>query len=355
VFVLAAVLAATNSLSAQGVADVYASDASVKGSVHETPEGLEINNGAVITAGQHSASLRLSRGGQVRICPGTNLTVNSSPEGQQLMFAMSAGSLEADYRLPFTADVILTPDFRILISGPADVNLSVTATPNGDACVRARGDSSYVVVSELIGDDLYRVNPDEQVVFHAGHVKDPEVTTTAFCGCPPPAALERAETAAPFRPAPAVAAQTSSAAAQVAAQASAPASVPPQRTAMAQAPLNAPTGQAQPAVTPEQRSAAVAAIQTEPAVAATASAAAGLPAQATGPVQVQIDAPMVFKGTGSPPDVTATLARVHIEHLPWPETPSVSPQPPTPAKSKAQVEGAQKRGFFRRIIHALFG
>jgi len=53
VFVLAAVLAATSSLSAQGVADVYASDASVKGSVHETPEGLEINNGAVITAGQH--------------------------------------------------------------------------------------------------------------------------------------------------------------------------------------------------------------------------------------------------------------------------------------------------------------
>lgn len=344
VFVLSAALIAGGSVCAQGVGDVYSVDASVKGSVRETSAGLEINNGAVITAGEHSASLRLARGGQVRICPGTNLTVNSSPEGQQLMFAMSAGSLEADYRLPFTADVVLTPDYRILISGPADVSLSVTATQNGDACVRARGDNSYVVVSELIGDDFYRVNPDEQVVFHAGHVKDPEVNGSMSCGCPPPAALQRAEAAPPL-PTPAAVPQPLTPPTVAAQTPKAPVVAVPQP----------PVAQAQPVPTPEQRAAAVAAIQNEPAVAATASAAAGLPAETTGPVQVQIDAPMVFKGTAAQPDVTATLARVHIEHLPWPQTPAVAPEPPSSIKSKSQIEGAQKRGFFRRIMHALFG
>ena len=118
---------------AQRIGDLYASDATVKGGVRYTASGLEIDNGSVITAGQHSASVRLTRGGQVRICPGTNLTVNSSPKGQELMFAMSAGSLESEYDLPATADAILTPDFRILISGPAKVDVSITARPNGDA------------------------------------------------------------------------------------------------------------------------------------------------------------------------------------------------------------------------------
>ena len=107
----------------QSVGNVYASDAAVKGDVRQTSAGLEVSNGSVITAGQHSATLRLSRGGQVRICPGTNLTVNRSVKGQELMFAMSAGSLEAQYALPPIADAILTPDFRILISGPASVDL----------------------------------------------------------------------------------------------------------------------------------------------------------------------------------------------------------------------------------------
>src|SRR5437588_509815 len=134
------------------IGDIYASDATVKGSVRYTATGLEVGNGSVITAGQHSASVRLARGGQVRICPGTNLTVNSSPKGQELMFAMSAGSLEGEYDLPATADAILTPDFRILISGPAKVDVSISAQANGDACVRSRGEDSSVIVSELIGD-----------------------------------------------------------------------------------------------------------------------------------------------------------------------------------------------------------
>jgi hypothetical protein len=293
----------------QSIGDVYASDAAVKGNIRQTSGGLEVSNGSVITAGEHSATLLLQRGGQVRICPGTNLTVNRSPNGQELMFAISAGSLEGDYQLPATADAVLTPDFRILISGPAKVDLSITASANGDACVRSRSDDSYIVVSELIGDDYYRLQPNEQALFRAGHVKDPEINGPTICGCPGPPPVQTAESAPP---------------------APSPASVP----------------------TPQQRAAAVDAIRSEPAVAATANAAAALPPQSQGKVQVEVDAPMIFSGSGKPPDVTATLANVHIEHLPWPDTPTIDPLPP---KAKPQTAGTEKKGFFHRLFKALLG
>jgi hypothetical protein len=197
-----------------------------------------------------------------------------------------------------------------------------------------------------MGDDFYHVKPDEQVVFHAGHVKDPEQNGGMVCGCPGPSPLQRAE-AAPQQPTP-VPAQV--AAAEPAT--TAPVLVP--KTETASQPLS-PAMQAPPRATvptPQQRAAVATAIRNEPAVAATASAAAGLPQQSAGPVQVQVDAPMVFKGSNAQPDVTATLARVHIERLPWPQTPTVAPQPPQ--KGKTRVEG-QKRGFFKRLMHALFG
>ena len=248
----------------------------------------------------------------MRICPGTNLTVNRSATGQELMFAMSAGSLEGQYPLSTTADAILTPDFRILISGPANVDVSVTASTNGDACVRSRGDDSYIVVSELMGNDFYRLHANEQALFRSGHVKDPEINGTTVCGCPAPPPLEQA--------------------------------------AAAPTPVQNPAPP-----TPDQRAAAVAALQSEPSVAAAANAAAALPPQPQGKVQIEVDAPMIFSGTGAPPDVTATLARVHIEHLPWPDTPAVSPQPPVHiAKAKPAAE-SEKKGFFHRLVKALFG
>jgi hypothetical protein len=334
-------------VSAQRIGDLYASDATVKGGVRYTPTGLEIDNGSVITAGQHSASVRLARGGQVRICPGTNLTVNSSPKGQELMLAMSAGSLESDYDLPATADAILTPDFRILISGPAKVDVSITARPNGDACVRSRGEDSYVIISELMGDDFYRLHPNEQAIFHPGNVKKPEVNDAINCGCPAPSPVQQAETT-PAAPPPVPPQPT-------------PAPMPEPKVAPSPAPEQKATPtEAHAAPTPQQNAAALAAVVNEPAVAATANAAASLPQQPSSQVQVQVDAPMVFRGAGSPHDVdlTATLARVHIERLPWPQTPTVSPEPPssspTPSKAKAQ-NGSQKKGFFRRLVSALFG
>ena len=335
-------ISALSSASAQqSVGDVYASDAAVQGNVRQTAGGLEVSNGSVITAGEHSATLRLARGGQVRVCPGTNLTVNRSPNGQELMFAMSAGSLEAEYPLSTTADAVLTPDFRILISGPAKVDLSVTASANGDACVRSRGEDSYIVISELMGNDFYRLGANEQALFRAGHVKDPEINGSTPCGCPGPPPVERAETAPPTPSEPPAVPGSPAAGA-----------VPAAGEVVAGGAVSGNTTKE--TVTPEQNAAALAAVKNEPAVAAAANAAAALPPQ-QGRLQVEVDAPMIFQGSGAQPDVTATLARVHIEHLPWPDTPTIDPLPPQHGKQKPQTAGAEKKGFFHRLVKVLFG
>jgi hypothetical protein len=223
------------------------------------------------------------------------------------------------------------------------VNVSITANANGDACVRSRGEDSYIIVSELMGDDFYRVQPNEQAIFHPGNVKKPELNDSVNCGCPAPSPIQQAEVAPLPQTPPAQATP-----APMPEQKIAPAPIPPEQSVFPAQSPKAPTS--------EQKAAALASVVNEPAVAATANAAASLPQQPASPVQVQVDAPMVFRGAGTPQggDVTATLARVHIERLPWPQTPTISPQPPSPSKVRTQ-NGNQKKGFFRRLVSALFG
>ena len=148
---------------AQKVGEVHASDATVQGSVTLAADALSISNGSAIRAGEHAASIRLTRGGELRVCPGTSVSVNTSPDGNELTLGMGTGAVEGDYPLLATADSIMTPDFRIVVSGPGQARISVSSNARGDTCVRSLGEQSYVVVTELVGDQTYRVKPNEQV------------------------------------------------------------------------------------------------------------------------------------------------------------------------------------------------
>src|SRR5437588_10737303 len=67
VFVLCVIALSSFTTQAQQViGEVYASDASIKGTVRAVSSGLEVSNGSVITAGEQPATLSLRRGGQVR-------------------------------------------------------------------------------------------------------------------------------------------------------------------------------------------------------------------------------------------------------------------------------------------------
>lgn len=181
----------------QTVGEVVASDATVKGSVVLASSGTQVLSGSSVTAGTAPASLRLARGGEVRVCPGTSVSVSASASGRDLMLGLSAGSLEAHYTLAASADSILTPDFRILLPGPGTFHFAVSSDSAGNACVRSlENDTASVIVSELLGDGTYQVRPGQTVFFHNGRVSEAGDAGQP-CGCPPPPVTLRAEVPPP--------------------------------------------------------------------------------------------------------------------------------------------------------------
>ena len=101
------------------------------------------------------------------------------------MMALDRGAIEANYAVGTYSDVLLTPDLRILISGPGEADLRIRVNPKGDTCVDNHGaNAPYVTVTSQLEGGAYRVLPDQRVNFQHGSLREVVDHEPEPCGCP---------------------------------------------------------------------------------------------------------------------------------------------------------------------------
>ncbi|MCI0355102.1 MAG: hypothetical protein L0099_08695, partial [Acidobacteria bacterium] len=348
---LLAVLLTAPSHAQDALAEVFASDATVRGSVVLAGSGTRVLSGSSISAGAQAAVVRLVRGGEVRVCSGNSVTLASATAGRELLWGVGTGAIEVHYALPGSADTLMTPDFRLLLAGPGAFHFALSSDNRGNTCVRSlAGASSSVIVQEIAGSGSYQVRPGDQVLFHNGRMSEADTTTPLSCGCPAPPAVHRAENQDPKpepKPEPEKAAAT-----------------PPEPAPVAEAvkpPLAAPPAAAMKAAEPEVEDTAANLSHTNPLAGlppglpppSPAEVTAPLPAQPPGEVQIQVDAPFVFQAEEPIPETAPLIARVSVGSLPqWPNfepvvlPPPAPPPPPQQAQAEPGPKPKKKRGFF---------
>ncbi|MGC2297617.1 MAG: hypothetical protein WA476_02365 [Acidobacteriaceae bacterium] len=174
------------------IATVALEGVSLSGSMSVEDGRAMIGNNGAITAGDRTARLSLTRGGNLNVCASTkiHLSTDNTVSGGGLMIALDRGALEAHYLTGQYSDVLLTPDLRILISGPGAADLSLRVSSQGDTCIDNHGDQApYVLASSLFEGGAYRVQPNQRVLFEHGSLQQVVDNEKESCGCPPPAPI----------------------------------------------------------------------------------------------------------------------------------------------------------------------
>lgn len=176
----------------QPIGRTSAHEVKVSGAVDIHGGEMLLGNGSAITAGEQPVTISLTRGGDIRLCPTTtvHLAKDRSVEKEDsaaLMMALDRGALEANYTTGKYSDVLMTPDFRILLSGPGTASVSVRVSAKGDTCVDNHGDHApYLTVSSLFDGGVYRVQANQRVLFEHGSLRDVVDNESEVCGCPAP-------------------------------------------------------------------------------------------------------------------------------------------------------------------------
>jgi hypothetical protein len=207
IFQIAALLGAGAGVYAQQapIAYVPAAGVTVSGSLSVADGKVSIGNNGTIKAGESTAMVKLARGGDLRVCASTevHLSRDTSVQGADsaLMIAMDRGALESSYVPGIYSDVLLTPDLRILISGPGTADLKIRVNKQGDTCVDNHGaNAPYVTVTSQFEGGVYRVQPNQRVMFEHGSLQQVVDNEAESCGCPAAAPVAVASSGAKPQP-----------------------------------------------------------------------------------------------------------------------------------------------------------
>jgi len=173
-------------------------DSKIAGAAAEVTGALKVYNGrafitssGAVTAGPATTQVTLPYRGTLKVCAATTVKLAAdanAPAGvvPGLMMAMDHGALEASFATGRDSDILLTPDFRILIGGPGAADVKVRLGPNGDTCVDNAGVSApYVLVTSVFEGGDYHVQAGQRVMFQHGSLHAVVDEEKEPCGCPP--------------------------------------------------------------------------------------------------------------------------------------------------------------------------
>jgi hypothetical protein len=187
---------------------LQAAGVQVSGDVRVANGDMQLGNGSTITAGSETVPIRLNRGGELKLCATTSVHLSrdrsiQAADASGLMLGLDRGAIEAHYTTSKYSDVLLTPDLRILISGPGEADLAIRVSQQGDTCIDNRGPNApYITVTSQLEGGLYRVQPGQHVSFQHGSLREVVDTEHEPCGCPAPVSVADAGTSAPVGAAP---------------------------------------------------------------------------------------------------------------------------------------------------------
>ena len=166
--------------------------ASVEGASQVTMGKAIITTSGTVTSGTRTTDVLLPRRGTLHVCASTTVhlsTDKSVPANETpgLMLALDHGAIETSFAIGSNSDILLTPDFRILLGGPGSSEVKVRLGEHGDTCVDNPGaNAPYILVSSVFGGGAYRVQPGQRVMFQHGNLNEVVDQEKEPCGCPAP-------------------------------------------------------------------------------------------------------------------------------------------------------------------------
>jgi hypothetical protein len=262
---------------------------------------MGVASGSQIAAGKSVATLRLARGGELRLCPNTSLTIGAVDDhdplrSQELMLSMDTGSLEFNYPINDLGDTLVTPDFKFMLAGPGVFHFALGVNNRGDTCIKPlRGNSASIIVSEMLGSGVYQVKPDEAVLFAGGKVSSRGMLQDE-CGCPAPPPLLQANA----------------------------------------------SGGSEHAASPPEPVEKAKSLEAAPSTIGSSADKKNI-----GPVRAELEVPLVFRGDQAQP--IYAVARIKFSLLPNMFLSQEKPLALKPGQQQVAAKSKEKKGFFGRI------
>jgi hypothetical protein len=182
----------------QVMGTVATRDALVTGGLEVKGDKARLMSNASVTAYDHTAQVKLERGGEVLVCATSEFHLLHSGTGNALLFGLDRGAIEL-HTPTEGPDVILTPDIRFSVEAKGNYDLRIRVTRDGDTCVQNAGKKAPVLMlNDAFSRASYRLMAGQHVLFEKGNLHEVVDNEKSPCGCPGPEKPEQvADNASP--------------------------------------------------------------------------------------------------------------------------------------------------------------